>query len=91
MVLFAPRGVGTPLLPGADKVVHLLLFAALAATTRWRFGSAGARLGAVVAYAVLSELVQARVLPERSGDAYDVVADLTGAAAGWLLTRRLGR
>ena len=77
--------------PGADKVVHLLLFAALAATTRWRFGSAGVGLAAVAAYAVLSEVVQARVLPERSGDAYDVVADLVGAAAGWLLARRLTR
>ncbi len=91
VVLFAPRSVGTPVFPGADKVVHLLLFAALAATTRWRFGPAGAGLGAVAAYAVLSEVVQASMLADRSGDAYDVLADLLGTAAGWLLARRLAR
>ena len=91
VVLFAPRGVGAPVFPGADKVVHLLLFAALAATTRWRFGPVWAALGAVAGYAVLSEVVQARLLAERSGDAYDVLADLLGTAAGWLLGRRLGR
>ena len=91
VVLFAPSGVGTPVFPGADKVVHLLLFAALAATTRWRFGAAAAALGAVAGYAVLSEVLQATVLADRSGDAYDVAADLLGAVGGWLLARRLVR
>ncbi len=87
-VLFTPRTGGEGLFPGADKVVHALLFGLLAATTRWRFGPLPAGLVAVVAYAVVSELVQG-VLPTRSGDAYDVVADLCGVLAGWLLARRL--
>jgi len=39
----------------------------------------------------VSELVQALLLPDRSGDPYDVLADLAGAFAGWLLTARLLR
>jgi hypothetical protein len=44
-----------------------------------------------VAYAPLSELAQATLLRTRSGDPYDVVADLLGVTAGWLLARRLLR
>jgi VanZ family protein len=88
-VLFTPRAAGDGLFPYADKVVHALLFAALAGTTRWRFGPVVAGLAAVAAYAVVSELVQGVLLSSRSGDPYDVVADLLGAAAGWLLATRL--
>jgi VanZ family protein len=90
-VLFTPRTGGEGLFPGADKVVHAVLFALLAATTRWRFGAAASGLAAVAAYAVVSELVQALLLSARSGDPYDVLADLLGAAAGWLLAARLLR
>lgn len=69
--------------------MHALLFGALAATTRWRFGPGLLGLGLVAAYAVVSEVVQGVLLSTRSGDPYDVVADLLGAAAGWLLARRL--
>ena len=91
-VLFWPDPAGGGVgIPGADKAVHLLLFAALAATTRLRFGSASAVLGAVVLYAVVSEVVQAVLLSRRSGDLLDVVADLLGAALGWWLVGRLGQ
>ena len=83
LVLFAPSGGGEPRFPGDDKLVHLLLFASLAGTARWRFGPGAAVLLAVAAYAPLSELVQAGLLPGRSGDARDVVADLAGVALGW--------
>jgi len=89
VVLFAPSGGGAgSLFPESDKVVHLLLFAALAATTRWRFGPDLIGLAAVAGFAVLSELVQAGALPSRSGDPLDVVADLAGAALGWALAAR---
>ena len=39
------------------------------------------------AYAVGSEVVQHTLLPDRSGDWTDVVADLVGAAVGLLLAR----
>ncbi len=89
VVLFAPSADGTPTFPGADKLVHLLLFALLAGTLRWRFGPALVGLGIVAVYAVASELIQGFALPNRSGDPLDVVADLAGVAAGWLLACRL--
>jgi VanZ family protein len=73
--------------------VHLLLFAVLAATARWRFGSSGVVLVLVVAYAGVSEVIQGIALEDRSGDVLDVVADLAGAGLGWAVTRprdRLG-
>ena len=88
-VLFTPRTGGDGLFYGSDKVVHLVLFGLLAGTTRWRFGPVTAGLVAVAAYAPVSELVQGLLLTTRSGDPYDVVADLLGVAAGWLLARRL--
>jgi VanZ family protein len=83
-VLFAPAQGGPTLFDGSDKVVHLLLFAALAGTGRWRFGAQPALLLGVVAYAVVSEVVQGALLSGRSGDPVDVLADLVGAAAGWV-------
>ena len=88
-MLFTPSTGGPSPFDGSDKVVHALLFGALAATTRWRFGPGLLGLGLVTAYAVVSEVVQGVLLSTRSGDPYDVVADLLGAAAGWLLARRL--
>ena len=76
-------------LPGADKLVHAGLFALLAATAVWRFGRRPAVVVGLVAYAVLSEVAQGLLLADRSGDPLDVVADLVGTAAGWLLGRRL--
>ena len=91
VVLFAPSDGGASPFPGSDKVVHLLLFAGLAATTRWRFSGAIAGLAAVAAYAPLSELVQGLLLRSRSGDPVDVVADLCGVALGWTAARRIRR
>jgi VanZ family protein len=88
-VLFWPTGPGEQPFPAADKVVHLLLFALLAAATRWRFGPAAWLLAVVAAYAAASELVQGLALEDRSGDPVDVVADLLGAGLGWLAAGRV--
>jgi VanZ family protein len=86
-----PAGAGGGF-PGADKVVHLLLFAALAASARVRFGAHPGVLGAVGGYAVVSELVQGTLLSaSRSADVYDAFADLAGTALGWWLAGRLLR
>ncbi|MDP9497955.1 MAG: VanZ family protein [Actinomycetota bacterium] len=90
-VLFAPTTAGAPVFPYADKVVHLLLFALLAATARWRFGRSAAVVAAVVAYAALSEVVQAVALPTRSGDLADLVADVAGVALATVLADRARR
>jgi VanZ family protein len=88
-VLFWPYQVGGGnQLFGADKVVHAGLFALLAATTLLRFGRHRGLLVALAAYAAVSEVVQAVLLPTRSGDVLDLCADLVGVAAGWWLARR---
>ena len=88
-VLFWPSPAGSGVTaPGADKAVHAGLFLLLAGTAALRFGAVPAVLVAVLGYAVGSEVVQALLLAERSGDAWDVLADAVGAAAGWHLVRR---
>jgi len=90
-VLYAPDTGGAPTFPGIDKVVHVATFASVA--------FAGLRAGLparwwvplVAAHAVVSELVQHWVLPHRSGDPADVLADLAGVGLGVLAAWWLGR
>lgn len=89
VAVYAPSAAGAGLFPHADKVAHLLVFAAVAATgvpagvpIRWL-------AGLLVAHAVLSEIVQAVWLTQRSGDPGDVVADLVGIGLGLVVGRRL--
>jgi VanZ family protein len=89
IVLFAPRAPSEQEIPNLDKVVHAGLFLLLAATTRWRFGTATLGLIAVILYGGISELIQWRALANRDGDVRDFAADAAGALLGWLLTRRL--
>jgi VanZ family protein len=74
--------------PGADKAVHAGLFLLLAGTAALRFGAGLRVLALVLGYAALSELVQAGLLAERSGDAWDLLADAAGAVVGHQLVRR---
>jgi hypothetical protein len=89
VVLFAP-GSDVPTAPaGTDKVVHVLLFAALAGT--------GARAGigrrylvvGLLAYAVGSELAQSALAAlGRSGSAWDAMADGAGTLLGLAIGNR---
>lgn len=86
-------------LPGADKVVHVAVFA----LTVWAAGRLLAPrrrfpMGWVVIVAILHagliELIQGLALPERAADPADVLADLIGIALGvglWLAEREHGR
>jgi alkylation response protein AidB-like acyl-CoA dehydrogenase len=87
LLLYWPRPVGGEGLPHLDKAVHLLAFAAVAWTGLRARVPAGWLLPLLVLHAVLSELAQARLLPDRSGDWADVLADLLGILAGTLLVR----
>jgi VanZ family protein len=90
VVLYAPRAPSTAGLPGVDKVVHVAVFAAVAVTAR-RCRLPVLPVGLVLlAHAALSEVLQHAVLPGRSGDVLDVVADAAGVALGLLLARGYG-
>ncbi|WP_246074766.1 VanZ family protein [Marihabitans asiaticum] len=81
VALYAPSA-GSGGVPVSDKVVHAVIFAApvvSAAVARWRWGALAVLLAV---HAPLSELVQGALLPARSGDPWDVVADLVGVAGG---------
>ena len=91
VVLYAPQGTGPAAFPQADKVVHLVVFlvpVTLAVLAGFRRSVVAA---VFAAQAVLSEVVQALLLPQRSGDPLDVVADLTGVALGVLVGTMLLR
>ncbi|HET6989275.1 MAG TPA: VanZ family protein [Kribbella sp.] len=91
--VYAPREAGPHIgIPGVDKIAHLFLFASVAflglkvgLPARWL-------LAALVANAIVSELVQYWLLPQRDGDPFDVLADLTGVALGaWLAAKIMHR
>lgn len=90
-MLFSPGSTVPSGPPYSDKVVHALLFAALAVTGL----RAGIRplvlLVGLAVYAAGSEVLQAVLPIHRDGDPADATVDLLGAAAGWLAGRRLGR
>jgi len=92
--LYRPAGPPAPgAIPHLDKLGHAVIFALpvlLIMLTRAaaRGVRPGIRFGLVLVavfagHAVFSELVQAGLLPERSGDPYDVAADLAGIAIGY--------
>lgn len=87
----APAAAGA--LPLADKLGHVLIFAAPAALAVLLGGRAGRIvLAALVLHAPLSELLQHALLGGRSGDLVDVLADLFGVALGvWLGAVLAGR
>ncbi|MBR7742934.1 VanZ family protein [Phycicoccus sp. BSK3Z-2] len=82
VVLYAPEGPGVSPFPHADKVVHVAVFAVPAVLLLL----VGVHVRAVVlglaGHAVLSEVLQGTLLPARSGDPLDAVADLVGVALG---------
>jgi hypothetical protein len=87
IVVYWPSTPGTAGVPHVDKVVHLVVFALVAWTGRragvpWRLLAV-----ALVVHAVTSEIVQGALLSGRSGDPWDVLADVIGVAAGLALGR----
>ena len=89
--LYSPRQAGSDVqFPYSDKFAHLAIFG----TVAWL----GLRVGVparwllpiLAANAIVSELIQHYLLPHRSGDPFDSVADLCGLALGaWLGFRAL--
>jgi hypothetical protein len=93
-VLFAPAGEVPDAPAGIDKLIHAALFLALALTGRWAGVRAPVLGGLLVAYAAVSEVLQAVTPLERSGSVADLLADGVGVALGlgaWALGERSRR
>ena len=77
--------------PGSDKALHAGIFA-LVMLTGVLAGLPARWLALVlVVHAGISELVQHLLLPGRTGDVLDAVADLGGVALGWYLATMFTR
>lgn len=90
-VLFAPASDVPSSPPGVDKVVHLLLFTALALAGRWAGVTRTVLAGLLVLYAAVSEVLQGTELVGRSASVADLVADVAGVVLGllgWRLVER---
>lgn len=90
-ILFAPASDVPTAPPGVDKLVHLGLFAALAASGRW--AGIGARVLAplLLAYAAGSELLQGLAVLDRSVSLADWLADAVGILLGVALWELIAR
>lgn len=89
--LYLPTAPGPPLFTGSDKIVHAGLFGApamlsVALGLRPRVAVAG-----LVLHAPVSELIQHAVLPGRSGDPWDLLADLAGILLGVVVAQAVRR
>jgi hypothetical protein len=91
VILFMPESGVPTAPPGTDKVVHVLLFAALAVTGALAGVPARWLAAALLGYAVGSEVIQASPLLGRTASAADVVADSLGIAIGLFVARWVRR
>ncbi len=90
-VLFAPASDVPAGPPGVDKLIHAVLFAALALSGRWAGVGVRVIAGLLVVYAVVSELVQLFSPLARSASVADGLADLAGMTVGLLAWALLSR
>lgn len=101
----APRPFGSvriPLFEGADKVVHFMMFFAMAFAYHFDFRRGkkpvdearlmGRIFVSLSAFGGLIELAQWKMRMGRSGDWYDLLADIAGAVYGiilaWLISAK---
>ncbi|MFC9789958.1 VanZ family protein [Rhodococcus sp. NPDC127528] len=82
VLLFSPGSAvpGGP--PNSDKVTHPLMFAALAFSARYARVAPRTAAAVAVAYAGLSEVLQAVLPIQRSGSVWDWAADVAGVVVG---------
>jgi VanZ like protein len=92
VILFTPESGVPTAPPGTDKVVHVVLFAVLAATGRIAGLRTSRLLPGLVGYAVVSEILQGLLPIGRSCEVIDGLVDVAGAVAGCAIvaaTRRI--
>ncbi|OZE28576.1 hypothetical protein CH262_02725 [Rhodococcus sp. 05-2255-1e] len=89
IVLFTPASGVPSGFQHSDKIIHCILFAALAYTSRLAgIGWVKTALW-VSAFAVVSEFLQAILPLGRSGSAADALADVVGIALGLVAASRV--
>lgn len=88
VILFTPASGVPSGFEHSDKIIHTLLFAALAYSSRVAAIGVRATLLWTLAFAALSEVLQAVLPLGRSGSALDAVFDALGVAAGLLVAAR---
>lgn len=94
IILFTPASGVPSGFQHSDKIIHFVLFAALAYTSRLA-GIGWDRTALwVLAFAVVSEFLQAILPLGRSGSVIDALADAAGVAVGliaanWVLPQRV--
>jgi VanZ family protein len=84
IAVYSPNVPAGPQINGLDKVIHVSIFAAPVLAGLMAGISAPWVLGILAVHAPVSELIQHFVLPHRSGEVFDVLADLAGVALGGL-------
>jgi len=87
-VLFSPGSTVPSGPPYSDKVVHALLFAALAITGLWAGFRPLALVVGLAGYAVASEVLQSVLPIHRDGDLADAAVDILGVVGGTLAVLR---
>lgn len=85
VVLFAPAGDTPSSLPVGDKVIHAVMFAALATSGLLAEVSLVPLAIGLAVYAGVSEVLQAALPIDRDGDWHDALADVIGMTVGLLL------
>lgn len=83
--LYADKAPGPSLFEGADKIAHAVIFGTPVLVCVLVGLRPHVALALSIAHAPTSELIQHFFLPGRSGDPWDVVADLVGISLFWLL------
>ena len=87
--MYAPRVPGPSSSLRLDLVGHAVSFAALTLTGLMAGARARWWIPVVALNALASELIQGFLLPNRSGDGVDLMADAVGITLGWLVARWL--
>ena len=78
-------------IPGIDKVAHVVIFALPTWALLRGVPSPWLALVPMLVHVPVSEWVPATLLPGRSGDAWDALADVVGIAIGWWTWRSASR
>lgn len=87
IILFTPASGVPSGFQHSDKIIHFVLFAALACSSRVAAISVLRTAVWVIAFAGVSEVLQAVLPLGRSGSLDDALFDVLGVAAGLLIAR----